>query len=282
MSYDAVFDALERELGQSSASGGGSGSGGGGGTLRPFLHPDMAAVFRRLSPRSAPREYLSTVAHNVLAEYRLFLQESSFTRYTLRLWPPQPADAAPGRACVLSAERIREPGARDAAGGGDAPEVLKDAALGELHHHVGVRCGRLVIASFNAKDARGLQLIEGAPWTGRRMSLDTDDDFLDLGYMGDAVNEHAAASMLLASTTPEPRLLASIADPVCRRAAAFRVPSAAGVGSVVPINALQRSVLDGMRHDVEAVQGAQRKRLVVSAFIVASLHFVRCSRDAAV
>jgi hypothetical protein len=94
------------------------------------------------------------------------------------------------------------------------------------------------------------------------MTSDTDDDFLDLGYMGDAVNKHVAATALL-SGAAEPRLLQSIADPTRRRKAAFRVPAAAGVGSVVPINALQRSVLDSMRHDVEAVQGAQRNAAAV-------------------
>ncbi len=65
------------------------------------------------------------------------------------------------------------------------------------------------------------------------------------------------AATALLSGAAEPRLLQSIADPTRRRKAAFRVPAAGGVGSVVPINALQRSVLDGMSHDVEAVQGAQ-------------------------
>jgi hypothetical protein len=270
---DDLFSTLERAFGASSvsgaggSSGGGGGGGGGGGALRPFLHPDMAAVFRRLPARSAPAEYLATVAHNVLAEYRLFLAESSYTRFSLRV-PTAPAlNADPGRVRVSSAQRVREQPADG------APEAaLSDAALSELHHHVGVRSGRLVIAVFSSADKSaegggrpGLHLIQGAHWTGRRMGRDdedSDDDFFfDLGYMGDAVNEHAAATALLLGTTrPEPRLLASIADPACRRAATFRSPGA-GVGGVVPINELQRSVLDGMRHDVEAVQGA----LTVSA-----------------
>jgi hypothetical protein len=244
------------------------GGGGAGGTLAPFLQPDMAAVFRKLPARSAPADYLATVAHNVLAEYRLFLQESSFTRYVLELRPSEESTAAAGGDIFVRKATKLQPHGAGGDSGGAAVEALQREELRELHHHVGVMGGRLVIAAFNGETER-LRMVQGAAWEGRRLASAAEDEWYDLGYMGDAVNELAAAAELMLRsrglsgrdglTQAPPRLLASVADPSARRLAAF---CAAGVrpGGVVPINTLQRSVLDAMRYDVEAVQGAHPAR----------------------
>lgn len=229
--------------------------------LRPFLHPDLAAVFKDLPPRSNSSNYLKAAARNVLAEYRLALQESNGGFVSFTLVPPEQIvsdrDDDIFVRSVLSVPR-------------DDAEEATEVALKDLHYHVGVWQGDIAIlayAEISLKEPDSiddaplvdgrtpvLRIMTGARWVGRPFDLDEDDDiFVDLGFIGDAINERAAALELLKREPSS--LLCSIADPQLRRTAAYRSPSAAST-SVVPINATQRRVLDGMRFDVEAIQGA--------------------------
>jgi hypothetical protein len=237
--------------------------------LRPFLHPDLTAVFKHLPARSRSTKYLKVVACNMLAEYRLFLQASSGALVHFTLVPPH---------LLLHEEDILVLSARSVLLE-EAAEAAMDRELSDLHMHVGIWRGDIAIAMLakvkldaDADDGAArdelttvLSIRTGARWTGRPFDVSDDDVFVDLGYMGDALNEHEAALDLLElldpSADPEdvPKLLCSVADPDSRRLAAFRVPGAASL-SVVPINATQRRVLDEMRYDVEAIQGALPSR----------------------
>ena len=55
----------------------------------PFLYPDTSAVFHHIPARSPPDVYLSGVGQNILAEYRMMLQEAAPTRYKLSFKKPE-------------------------------------------------------------------------------------------------------------------------------------------------------------------------------------------------
>jgi hypothetical protein len=221
--------------------------------LHPFLHPDLAAVFRHLPLSCGAREYLSVTAHNVLAEYRLALSESSGgARITFTFDDDNP------RTCDVLAARAAPP---------EHAQQTEGAclALNELHQHVGVWRGKLAILQYNREkfeQQEFVHIVQGAAWTGRPLGEWTDEVFVDLGYVGDAVQEHSAALALACNADRKKSwetrsLLHTVADPQRRRLAAFRAPDAmARRRCVVPINDTQRSVLDGMRYELEAIQGA--------------------------
>lgn len=133
---------------------------------------------------------------------------------------------------------------------------------GELHNHLVVYDGTMYVSSFDRK-SKSLRLLTGASWTGRSLPYDmscSDPDtgkpltiVLDLGYIGDSINEHAAISALRTKAVSKPTLLTSVASPSSRRLATY-VPGGPGPDSKVPINDRQREVLDGLRYDVECIQ----------------------------
>jgi hypothetical protein len=233
--------------------------------LRPFLHPDLAAVFKDLPPRSNVTNYLKAAARNVLAEYRLSLEESNAVFVSFTLVPPEQLGSDSDEDDIFALSVLSVPR--------NDSEEASEVELKDLHNHVGVWQGNIAILAYAEIDLEKpgstadapvmagptpvLCILTGARWVGRPFDVDDDGTiFVDLGYVGDAINEHAAALALLEREDRKPSsLLRSVADPQLRREAAYRTPSAAFT-SVVPINAMQRSVLDGMRDDVEAIQGA--------------------------
>lgn len=190
--------------------------------------------------------------------------------YLLREQVP---DDTPGRAsssyddsseAYLLVDRLEEEGGGAGAGAGAMYGVrrfkrsaVKD--MGELHNHLGVFRGQLVICRY--VQARGrLRILIGSAWPGApiRGSCDFPDGTLfDLGYIGDSMNELASCRAL--NLRAPTSLLAAIADPRARRAVFFRAPApeelALKAWRPVPINALQMEALQSMRYEIEAVQG---------------------------
>ena len=211
--------------------------------LSPFLEPDFGMKHRLVPDCGDPRAYLSLVRHNALAEYALFVsQQAAGSRVLLEA----SVRYIKGTMTVEEPMHLKR---RFAGGGWSIDPDGEPVEIEELHNHAVAWDGRLHIAVLSKDEGSTVLALKPG------CALPACSDFpglLDLGYTGDAINEVAACDKFL-SGHPMPRILMSIADPTCRSAASYR--AGAPISSAVPLNDGQRSVLEGMRFDLEGVQG---------------------------
>lgn len=73
-----------------------------------------------------------------------------------------------------------------------------------------------------------------------------------LGYVGDFVNQYAAARAFAEGLLPEPPLLRALADPQRRKPTGYERRA---VSAAVPLNDLQASVLGDLSTNLEGIQG---------------------------
>jgi hypothetical protein len=143
----------------------------------------------------------------------------------------------------------------------------------DLHEHLVLLLDRLALIRVKEMKLQdGSKLIKyrattGALWSGANETVDIAKEktsrqasqarpiFLDLGYIGDFLREHAACSELMSTTASS--LLTAVADPRQRLTLdlypgqSLLVPH----DCPLPINNGQLSALRGLQHEVEAIQG---------------------------
>ena len=179
---------------------------------------------------SSINEYLRIVKSNILSEYSGFLNQSSQTKIEAKF-------------SFDEYEHVTVTRARQSR---DLPKP-EDISLPELHHHAMIYQGRLCISRYHGAK-KVIILREGGRWEGR--CIPTNEEIIDLGYIGDLLNEYSACSAIYIST---PSIMHSIVDPRNRRRVEYGkdIP----LSDSVPINDRQLSILNNLQYDIEAIQG---------------------------
>jgi DNA polymerase III delta prime subunit len=187
---------------------------------------------------SSINEYLRIVKSNILSEYSGFLNQSSQTKIEAKF-----SFDKYGYVIVTHARQSR-----------DLPKP-EDISLPELHHHAMIYQGHLCISRYHGAK-KVIILKESGRWEGRRIPTNVFNDFygyeeiIDLGYIGDLLNEYSACNAIYIST---PSIMHSIIDPRNRRRVEYgkHIP----LSDSVPINDRQLLILNNLQYDIEAIQG---------------------------
>lgn len=233
--------------------------------LAPFLHADLS-VFHKIIPLASDAvTFLDRCRNNVLAEFACLLREGSngvehldgasvttvrnphaergVNASTWTVIPPRTDEHAPYGGVPPIRKLQRERGGSTWV----ASQEEEPVAPEDLHHHALVWERRLQVAVFDKRS--GLtRLIPGAFLDGDNWQH-VPGHLLDLGYIGDAIHELEACDRLRVAP---PAILTAIASPKNRTRAHF---VSGDIEPSVPINARQREVLQGLRHNVEGICG---------------------------
>ena len=233
----------------------------------PFLHPDLRARPSHLSPSSQPAKYLSSVEANICAEYAAML--NNVRPAALLATRHERADDSRVITGLLRDQACNRGCEHTAAGAGKLEE------LEQYHRHLFAIRNTLCLLKYSP-DNSYLTYVEGGKWkapdqhlgagTRARDSDDLDSGrvVLDLGYIGDFLDEHSAciAAQRQAEAGDAHPLLVAVADPRRRRLSTWHSDPAqleatcagAGVGTIA-INAEQRSAVAGLKYELEGIQG---------------------------
>jgi len=213
--------------------------------LDPFLSPDLSARYVA-STSSTTGRYLDGVKSQVLAEYAGFLGSAFVERLEVVRFVDSDTDDDNIGALDDVDETLRYQGLRKRYDS----ETLQGS---EFHNALAVYRGYVVLMEWDKKRQQ-LTLVKGDIWKGRRLpSLDSPWGINVFGYVGDYVNQYAAACAFAEGRLPTPTLLFAIADPTMRRPS--RGFESREISANVPLNDRQGEVIRALSSNLEGIQG---------------------------
>lgn len=195
-------------------------------------------TYQTIPIASSIQEYLTIVKSNILSEYNGFLNQSSQTKIEAKF-----SFDEYGHVIFTYARQSR-----------DLPKQ-EDITLPELHHHAMIYQGHLCISRYHGTK-KVIILKEGGRWEGRSIPTNLFNDvygyeeIIDLGYIGDLLNEYSACCAIYINT---PSIMHSIVAPRNRRRVEYGKDRP--LSDSVPINDRQLSILNNLQYDIEAIQG---------------------------
>jgi len=212
------------------------------------------ASYIRLNRESAPKQYLSRVRHNIVAEYQAFVNQGKLEVCMKFKIKHQQNLASYDRAMIELLSYSK---------GVELINAVDTLAPGDLLHHLIYFQGNVYIIE-NDRGTMATQLyqwpkhLDTPNWSSKLFFHEIFDqsngDVIcvhDMGYIGDMINECCCCDKLLSDLSKgiHNRLLMSISSPFSKRRP---VPYARKELSIrVPINPIQLSILRNLQYDVE-------------------------------
>lgn len=230
----------------------------GSSSLTTFLYPTEVR-FQPIAVISSTDVYLNAVLNNIRAEYWKFLESvPTNLRFPITTSTGHEDGKTVNFINTIESKEIDEKG----------KEVSKQMDLETFSNHLVVWKRSYAILKEDTQVPGRLKILTGDSF---RKSLELDgftgaiDSILfDLGYIGDVINEYTSCQNLLRMRESDrPSILASIANPMLRKAVSYRTARSGLTSSSkhrvvrreVPINSQQLKVINGLNFEIEGIQG---------------------------